>query len=170
MNKNPCKPCKGKGRQAQHRKIRLTIPAGVDTGTRLRVSGEGEGGYLGGPAGDLYVEMRVKDHPKFERRGDDLISELSVPYVQLLLGAELEVHTVMGKAKLEIPKGTDGNGTVKLAGEGLPSLRGSRRGDIYYHINVEFPDKLHKDEEKLLRDIAKARGLDVKKEAGFFKK
>ncbi|MNT64267.1 Chaperone protein DnaJ [compost metagenome] len=134
------------------------------------MSGEGEGGYLGGPAGDLYVEMRVKDHPKFERRGDDLISELSVPYVQLLLGAELEVHTVMGKAKLEIPKGTDGNGTVKLAGEGLPSLRGSRRGDIYYHINIEFPDKLHKDEEKLLRDIAKARGLDVKKEAGFFKK
>jgi molecular chaperone DnaJ len=169
MNKNPCKPCKGKGRVAQHRKIRLTIPPGVDTGTRLRVSGEGEGGYLGGPSGDLYVELRVKDHPQFERRGEDLIGELSVPYVQLLLGAEVEVPTVTGKAKLEIPKGTDGNGTVKLPGEGLPSLRGSRRGDIFFHINVLFPDKMHKDEEKLLREIAKLKGLEVKKE-GFFKK
>lgn len=166
--KNPCKPCKGKGRVAEHRKIRLNIPAGVDTGTRLRVAMEGEGGYMGGPPGDLYVEIRVKPHNHFERRGDDLVAELSVPYVQMLLGAEIEVPTVTGKAKLEVPKGTHNGDNVKLVGEGLPSLRGNRRGDIYFHVEVQFPEKLHKDEEKLLREIAKARGLNVTSEGGFF--
>ncbi|WP_374080447.1 molecular chaperone DnaJ [Bdellovibrio bacteriovorus] len=164
--KNPCKSCKGKGRVSEHRKIRLNIPAGVDTGTRLRVATEGEGGYMGGPPGDLYVEIRVKPHTHFERRGEDLFAELSVPYVQMLLGAEIEVPTVTGKATLEIPKGAHPADNVKLAGEGLPSLRGNRRGDIYFHINVQFPDKLNKDEEKLLRDIAKARGLKVTPEGG----
>ncbi len=164
--KNPCKPCKGKGRKAEHRKIRLNIPAGVDTGTRLRVATEGEGGYMGGPPGDLYVEIRVKPHNLFERREEDLIGELTIPYVQMLLGAEIEVPTVTGKATLEIPKCTQPGESVKLAGEGLPSLRGSRRGDIYFQLNVEFPGKLHKDEEKLLREIAKARGLSVSSEGG----
>lgn len=166
--KNPCKPCKGKGRVSEHRKIRLNIPAGVDTGTRLRVATEGEGGYMGGPPGDLYVEIRVKPHNHFERRGDDLIAELSVPYVQMLLGAEIEVPTVTGKAKLAVPKGTHHGDNVKLSGEGLPSLRGNRRGDIYFTVNVQFPEKLHKDEEKLLREIAKASGLNVGAEGGGF--
>lgn len=166
--KNPCKPCKGKGRVASHRKIRLNIPAGVDTGTRLRVATEGEGGFMGGPAGDLYVEIRVKQHPHFERRGEDLFAELSVPYVQMLLGAEIEVPTVTGKQNLEVPKGTHPGATVKLAGEGLPSLRGSRRGDIYFQVNVQFPEKLNKDEEKFLRDIAKSRNLNVTGESGLF--
>lgn len=170
ITKNPCKGCKGKGRVSQHRKIRLNIPAGVDTGTRLRVAGEGEGGYMGGPAGDLYVEIRVKQHPHFERRGDDLVAELSVPYVQLLLGAEIEVPTVTGHEKMTIPKGTHANESVKLPHQGLPSLKGSRRGDIYFQINVQFPDKLQKEEEKLLREIAKARKLDVAEEGGFFGK
>lgn len=164
--KNPCKPCKGKGRTSKHKKIRLNIPPGVDTGTRLRVATEGEGGYLGGPPGDLYVEIRVKDHPRFERRGEDLFTEISVPYVQMLLGAEIEVPTVTGKAKVEIPKGLPSGGNVKLSHEGLPSLKGTRRGDIYYLVNVEFPDKLHKEEEKALREIAKTLGLDVKAEGG----
>ncbi|MNK07397.1 Chaperone protein DnaJ [compost metagenome] len=166
--KDPCKPCKGKGRVASHRKIRLNIPAGVDTGTRLRVATEGEGGYMGGPAGDLYVEIRVKPHPHFERRGEDLFAELSVPYVQMLLGAEIEVPTVTGKEKLELPKGTHPGAAVKLQGQGLPSLRGSRRGDIYFQVNVQFPEKLNKDEEKLLREIAKSRNLDVAGESGLF--
>ncbi|KYG70085.1 molecular chaperone DnaJ [Bdellovibrio bacteriovorus] len=166
--KNPCKSCKGKGRVAEHRKIRLNIPAGVDTGTRLRVATEGEGGYMGGPPGDLYVEIRVKPHNHFERRGDDLVAELSVPYVQMLLGAEIEVPTVTSKATVEVPKGSHPGDTVKLQGEGLPSLRGNRRGDIYFHINVQLPDKLNKDEEKLLREIAKARGLKVTPEGGGF--
>lgn len=168
--KNPCKSCKGKGRKVEHRKIRLNIPAGVDTGTRLRVATEGEGGYMGGPPGDLYVEIRVKPHNQFERRGEDLIAELSVPYVQMLLGAEIEVQTVTGKATLTIPQGTQSGEAVKLSGEGLPSLRGNRRGDIYYQVHVQFPDKLNKDEEKLLREIAKVRGWAVTAESsgGFF--
>ncbi|UOF02606.1 molecular chaperone DnaJ [Bdellovibrio reynosensis] len=170
--KNPCKSCKGKGRVAEHRKIRLNIPAGVDTGTRLRVATEGEGGYMGGPPGDLFVEIRVKPHPHFERRGDDLFGELSVPYIQMLLGAEIDVPTVTDEVEMDIPKGTQPGDTVKLANEGLPSLRGNRRGDIYFRVNVQFPEKLHKDEEKLLRDIAKARGLKVSPEggSGFFGK
>ncbi|QLY24364.1 molecular chaperone DnaJ [Bdellovibrio sp. KM01] len=159
--KNPCKPCKGKGRTSVHKKIRLNIPPGVDTGTRLRVATEGEGGYMGGQPGDLYVEIRVKPHNKFERRGDDLIGDLSVPYVQMLLGGEVEVPTVTGKATVEIPRGCENGDNVKLAGEGLPSLRGNRRGDIYYHVSVEFPDKLTKEEEKHLREIAKENGLKV---------
>lgn len=168
--KNPCKSCHGKGRVKSHRKIRLSVPPGVDTGTRLRVTGEGEGGYKGGPAGDLYVEIRVRDHEEFERRGDDLFSELSIPYVQMLLGAEIEVPTLKGKHKLEVPRGSHGEDIVKIAGQGLPSLRGNRRGDLYFQLHVELSDKLGKDEERLLRDIAKAQGLDVKPESGFFKK
>ncbi len=166
--KNPCKPCHGQGRVSEHRKIRLNIPAGVDTGTRLRVATEGEGGYMGGPPGDLYVEIRVKDHKNFERQGDDLVSEIEVSYLQMLLGAEIEVPTVTGTESVEIPKGTHHGDTVKLSGQGLPSLRGNRRGDIYYHVNVEFPKKLSKDEEKLLREIAKANKVEVAGEPGFF--
>ncbi len=166
--KNPCKPCHGQGRVSEHRKIRLNIPAGVDTGTRLRVATEGEGGYMGGPPGDLYVEIRVKDHKNFERQGDDLVSEIEVSYLQMLLGAEIEVPTVTGTEKVDIPKGTRNGDTVKLVGQGLPSLRGNRRGDIYYQVNVEFPKKLSKDEEKLLREIAKANKVNVAGEAGFF--
>lgn len=166
--KNPCKSCKGKGRVNEHRKIRLNIPAGVDTGTRLRVATEGEGGYLGGPPGDLFVEIRVKPHNVFERRGEDLFAELTVPYVQMLLGAEIEVPTVVGKTNIEIPKGVQPGESVKLASEGLPSLRGSRRGDIYFQVNVQLPEKISKDEEKLLREIAKTKGLKVSPEGGGF--
>lgn len=168
ITKNPCKPCKGKGRVNEHRKIRLNIPPGVDNGTRLRVATEGEGGYRGGAPGDLYVEIRVKDDRRFERRGEDLFSALEVDYLQMLLGAEIEVPTVTGNSTLEIPKGSQPEDHIKLAGEGLPSLRGNRRGDIYYQVNVLFPEKLNKDEEKLLREIAKAKGLKVSGESGFF--
>ncbi len=169
MVKNPCKPCKGKGRMGEHRKIRLNVPPGVDNGTRLRVTGEGEGGYGGGPTGDLFVEIRVKPHTNFERRGEDLFAELSVPYVQMLLGAEIEVPTVTGSSQLGVSKGTQSGESVKLPGEGLPSLRGNRRGDIYFRVNVQFPDKLQKEEEKLLKEIAKIRGLQVGDEgSGFF--
>jgi molecular chaperone DnaJ len=168
MIKNPCKPCKGKGRVGEHRKIRLNIPAGVDTGTRLRVSGEGEGGYNSGPTGDLYVEIRVKQHNQFERRNEDLFAEISVPYVQMLLGAEIEVPTVTGKAQLNVQRGTNSGESVKLQGEGLPSLKGNRRGDIYFRVNVEFPEKLNKEEEKFLKEIAKTRNLKVSEDGGGF--
>lgn len=168
MIKSPCAKCEGQGRVEKHHKIRINIPPGVDNGTRLRITGEGEGGYMGGPAGDLYVEIRVKDHPHFERQGADLYAELSVPYVQLLLGAEIAVPTVTEDTKLAVPRGTQPEQLVKLGGQGLPSLRGSRRGDIYYRIRAQFPESLSKDEEKLLREIAQHRGLEVASGGGLF--
>jgi molecular chaperone DnaJ len=156
--KKPCKPCRGSGRRSQHRKIRLTIPPGVDNGTRLRVSNEGEGGYQGGQPGDLYVEIRVKNHESFERRGEDLLGEVTLSYLQALLGADIEVPTVTGKAKLTIPKGVQVGETIKLPNEGVPSLRDKRRGDLYFTVHVEFPKKISKEEEKLLREIAQIRG------------
>jgi molecular chaperone DnaJ len=152
--KDPCKKCRGSGRQKQHRKIKINIPAGVDTGTRLRVSGEGEGGYRGGGGGDLFVEIRVKDHEVFERQGDHLIAELEVPYVVLLLGGEIEAPTVVGTKTMDISKGARPGDQIKMSGEGLPSLRGSRRGDIYFNIKAKFPTKVSKEEEELLKSIA----------------
>lgn len=159
--KNHCKPCKGSGRQKQKRKIRMTVPPGVDNGTRLRVSGEGEGGFLGGPAGDLFVEIRVKDDERFERDGEHLFTQFDIPYLQLLLGGEIEIQTVQGQATLKIPAGTIVGQTLKLHGEGLPSLRGSRRGDIHVEIGVEFPKKVSKKEEELLKQLAELQGVQV---------
>lgn len=157
----PCKPCKGRGRVKQHRKIKITIPAGVDTGTRLRVNGEGEGGYMGGAAGDLYVEISVKDDAHFDRDGNDLLTEIRVDYLHLLLGGELEIETVNGTADIEIPKGTQVGDRIRVPGEGVPSLRGNRRGDLFCQVGVDIPTKLTKDEEKLLRDLAKLRGIEI---------
>lgn len=159
--KDPCKACKGKGRAKQKRKIRITVPPGVDTGTRLRVSGEGEGGTLGGPAGDLFVEIAVRPHAKFERDGDDLYAEVDVDYLQLMLGAQIEVPTVTGEILLEIPRGTDSGEILEVPGQGVPNLRGSRRGSMNYKVNVKFPEKLSKDEELALRQIAEKRGVEV---------
>lgn len=157
-----CKPCHGKGRVKAKRKIKVTIPAGVDNGTRLRVAGEGEGGYRGGPAGDLFVEMRIEENEVFEREGDHLFANLDVNYLQFLLGGEETVEALDGDVTVEIPRGSSPGDRIKISGRGVPSLRGSRRGDLYYTINVEFPDKLSEVEEKNLREIAAAKGTKVK--------
>ena len=159
--KDPCKKCRGEGRVQNHRSLKVSIPAGVDTGTRLRVSKEGEGGYNGGPNGDLYVEVRVAEDERFERRDEDLFSILKVSYLQLLLGAELKAETLEGEKKIEIPRGTKPGETVKMAGQGLPSLRGRRRGDIHYQVLVDFPNKINKEEEKLLRQLADLQKISV---------
>lgn len=167
--KNPCKPCRGTGRQKQSRKIRLTIPPGVDTGTRLRVSGEGEGGYRGGPAGDLFVEVSVRDDARFQRDDEDLHGEIEVDYLQAVLGAEIQVDTVTGKKGLVIPRGTTAGDRLKISGEGVPSLRGGRRGDLYYQMSVAFPKHLSKEEENMLRQIAEKRSISVSPEgSGMF--
>ena len=169
--KDHCKVCKGKGRTKQHRKIRMTIPAGVDTGTRLRVANEGEGGYLNGPPGDLYVEVRVADDERFEREENNLFAQVEVDYLFLLLGGEIEVDTVTGKKTLEIPRGAQNDESIKIAGEGIPSLRGSRRGDLYYTLKVQFPEKVSKKEEELLKELAEMRGVSAGGgKSGFFKK
>jgi molecular chaperone DnaJ len=162
MIKDPCSPCKGTGRLKKKRNISVSIPAGVDTGTRLRVSGEGQGGFQGGGEGDLYVEVAVKEDKHFERDGDHLFSNLEVDYLQLLLGGEVEVHTVTETTKVEIPKGTVAGATIKVSGQGVPSLRGARRGDLFFTVGVKFPEKLHKQEEELLKQIAENRGVEVK--------
>jgi len=167
--KKKCKSCHGQGRMKAHRKIRMTIPPGVDSGTRLRVSGEGEGGYRNGPAGDLYVEIRVRNHKVFEREGDHLYSRIEIPYVQALLGAEIEVPVLDGKATLQVPSCTAPGQILTLKGQGLPSLRGSRRGDLHFETVVEFPQKLKDDERELLSKIAEKKGISVKTEKkGFF--
>ncbi|OFZ30210.1 MAG: molecular chaperone DnaJ [Bdellovibrionales bacterium RIFCSPHIGHO2_01_FULL_40_29] len=157
----PCKPCKGQGRVKSARKIKVTIPAGVDNGTRLRISNEGEGGYKGGPNGDLFVEVRVKDHEVFTREEDHLFADLDVPYVQFLLGGEVTSEALDGDVEITIPRGTKPGERIKIAGRGIPSLRGSRRGDLYYTLNVEFPEKLTEDEDKLLRQIAEINQVKV---------
>lgn len=167
--KNKCKSCRGSGRTSKHRKIRVTVPAGVDSGTRLRVSGEGEGGHRGGPAGDLYVEIRVRDHELFERRETDLIGELKVSYLKAILGGDIEVDTVTGRETINVPKGSQVGDLIKLSGHGVPTLRGGRRGDLYFQLNVEIPKKLDSEEEKLLRKIAELRNEKAgSTNSGFF--
>ncbi len=166
--KDPCKKCRGEGRVQAHRSLKVSIPAGVDTGTRLRVTGEGEGGYNGGPGGDLYVEVRVADDERFERRDEDLFSILQVSYLQLLLGAEVTAETLEGEKKIEVPKGTKPGDTLKLSGQGLPSLRGRRRGDIHYQVMVDFPNKISKEEEKLLRQLADLQKISVADASSLF--
>jgi molecular chaperone DnaJ len=159
---NPCKPCRGQGRVKVKKKIKVTIPAGVDNGTRLRVTGEGEGGYRGGPSGDLFVELRINEHDVFEREGDHLFAQLDVNYIQFLLGGEEKVEALDGDVTVEIPRGTKPGERIKIPNRGIPSLRGSRRGDLYYTLNVEFPDKISDVEEKALREIAENQSIKVK--------
>jgi molecular chaperone DnaJ len=167
--RHPCETCHGNGRKRATRKIRLTVPAGVDNGTQLRVTGEGEGGYRGGPAGDLYVEIRVREHKSFSRHDLDLLTEVEVPYTQALLGAEVEIETLDGKEKLTVPPGTTSGDRVRVDKKGIPSLRGGGRGHLYVEVLVEFPKKLKKEEEKLLRELAKLRGDEVlPPKKGFF--
>lgn len=159
--KNKCKSCKGKGRTSKHRKIQVSVPAGVDSGTRLRVSGEGEGGYMGGPPGDLYVEMRVRDNDKFQRQENDLIGELKISYLQALLGADIEVDTLTGKEQVHIPAGIQVGEMIKISEHGIPTLRGGRRGDLYFQIMVSIPKKLDSEEEKMLKKIAELKNEKV---------
>lgn len=171
MIQKPCRSCHGQGRVERHRRIRISIPPGVDSGTRLRVSGEGEGGLMGAPAGDLFVEIRVRPHESFQRHGDDLLTEIFVPYVQLILGAKVMVQTLTGEAELEIPRGTQPERRLKMTGQGLPSLRGQRRGDLHCVIHAAFPEDVTAEEEKALRQIAELRKLKVNDgKSGFFGK
>jgi molecular chaperone DnaJ len=166
--KDPCGTCRGTGRTDVKRKLSINVPAGVDTGTQLRLSGEGEAGSFGGPGGDLYVEIRVRDDRRFERDGQHLHGDLSVSYLQAILGAQIEVDTILGKTKVDVKPGSQSGSEVRLKGEGLPGLRSQPRGDVVYHLDVEIPKKLTKKEEELLREIAKEKGESVGSENGGF--
>ena len=151
--KERCADCRGQGRIERERTIELRIPPGVDTGTRLRVQGEGEPGPNGGPAGDLYVVLEVKEHKFFERRGADLYCTVPLSMAQATLGTELQVPGLNGEETLKIPEGTQGGAVFRLKGKGLPDPHGGGRGDLYFHVRVLTPTKLTREQRKLMEQL-----------------
>jgi molecular chaperone DnaJ len=151
--KERCAECHGQGRMERERTIELRIPPGVDTGTRLRVQGEGEPGPNGGPAGDLYVVLEVKEHKFFERRGADLYCTVPLSMAQATLGMELQVPGLNGEETLKIPEGTQSGAVFRLKGKGLPDPHGGGRGDLYFHVRVLTPTKLTREQRKLMEQL-----------------
>jgi molecular chaperone DnaJ len=151
--KERCPDCRGLGRMERERTIELRIPPGVDTGTRLRVGGEGEPGPNGGPAGDLYVVLDVKEHPFFERRGADLYCTIPLSMAQAALGTELPVPGLAGEERLKIPEGTQSDAVFRVKGKGLADPRGGGKGDLYYHVRVLTPTKLTREQRKLVEQL-----------------
>ncbi len=160
--KDPCGSCHGKGVSKKQKTLQVDIPEGVDSGVKLRISGEGNAGELGGPAGDLYVFITVKDHPHFKREGDDITIEVHLPYTQLILGTEIEVPILGGKANLKIPAGTQTNTKFRLKGKGISHLQHFGHGDQYVIIRAELPTKVSGKEKELIEELAKLR-KDAKK-------
>lgn len=156
-----CGECRGAGRIEALQSIRVKVPAGIDEGTRLRITGEGEAGIAGGPPGDLFVVIAVKPHPFFQREGQDLHCEVPIAFVRAALGGEVEVPTLEGKVALRIPEGTQSGKVMRLRGKGLPSLRSSARGDQLVHVFVEVPTKLTKGQRELLEQFAEESGDEV---------
>jgi molecular chaperone DnaJ len=148
-----CPDCRGQGRLERERTIDLRVPPGVDTGTRLRVAGEGEPGPNGGPAGDLYVILEVKEHAFFERRGADLYCTIPVSVVQAALGTDLQVPGLNSEEKLKIPEGTQSGAVFRVKGKGMPDPRGGGKGDLYYHVRVMTPVKLTREQKKLVEQL-----------------
>jgi molecular chaperone DnaJ len=148
-----CPECRGQGRFEREKLIELRIPPGVDTGTRLRVAGEGEPGPNGGPAGDLYVVLEVKEHPFFERRGADLYCTIPISIAQATLGTELQVPGLNGEERLKLPEGTQSGAVFRIKGKGLADPRGGGKGDLYYHLRVLTPTKLTREQRKLIEQL-----------------
>jgi molecular chaperone DnaJ len=153
INRYPCKACSGAGRQNKERLLKVTIPAGVEDGNQLRLSGEGEGGQLGGPAGDLYVVIHVRAHDVFVREGPHLLCELPITFPQAALGDTVEVPVLKGKAELTVPPGTQPGQRLVLKGKGMPHLRGRGRGDLFYEVVVEVPTRLSARQRELLEEF-----------------
>lgn len=155
---SPCPDCRGQGRRNETRSLSVNVPAGVDDGTTLRVAGGGGAALRGGPAGDLYVHLRVANDPRFDRSGNDLVATVHVSAAQAALGTTLQVETLDGSSDIEVPAGTQSGKIVRLGGLGVPRLRSRGRGDLLVHIVVDTPTKLSKEEEELLRQFAELRG------------
>ena len=155
---DPCPDCRGTGKKDAAKTIELKIPAGVETGSRLRLRGEGEAGDFGGPNGDLYVFITVKSHEFFERRGNDIYCRIPISFVQAALGAKIEARTLQGKEKIKIPKGTQSGHTFRLKGMGIPRLGEYGRGDQIIETLVVVPTNLNKKQEALLREFAELSG------------
>lgn len=172
-----CSECAGDGRVRARRTIEVKIPAGVETGNRIQLAGQGEVGPGGGPAGDLYVEIIVAEHEFLVREGDDLHLSVSIPMTGAALGTSVKVETLDGEIELDIKAGTQSGYVIPIKGKGMTRLRGGGRGELFAHISVEIPTKLSKRQEELLREFATERGdsaesSQVKKssEGGIFAK
>ncbi len=155
---NPCKTCRGTGKIRVKKSMQIKVPPGVETGSRLRLRGEGEEGTFGGPRGDLYVFIYIEPHDIFERDGNDIICRISIPMSMAVLGGQIDVPTLKGKERMKIPENTPHGKVFKLKGKGIAHLRGFGRGDQLVQVWVEIPTGLSREEEKLLKKFARLRG------------
>ncbi len=168
---SPCKECKGQGRIRHNHSLVVKIPAGVDNGQQIRLTGEGEAGPKGGPAGNLYVVLDVKMHREFKREGSDVFYDLPISFAQAALGDEVEVPTIDGQERLTIPAGTQTGKTFRLREKGIPYLRGMGRGDQYVAVHLRTPTQLSARERQIFEDLAKLDEHQIKpNERGFFDK
>ena len=170
--KNPCRTCGGAGRLEKDRALSVNIPAGVETGTRIRLSGEGEAGMRGGPTGDLYIFIEVADHALFQRDGMDLFCRVPVSMVSAALGGEIEVPTIDGgRSRVRVPEGSQSGRQMRLRSKGMPALRGPGEGDMYIELQVETPVKLTGEQKELLRQFEESCAKSNNPNAsGFFDK
>ncbi|MFB3923578.1 MAG: molecular chaperone DnaJ [Terriglobia bacterium] len=157
-----CPDCKGEGRVRKEKILGLRIPAGVDDGTRLRISGEGEAGYQGGSPGDLYVVLKVREHPYFLRQGSELYCTIPISITQAALGAEIKVPTLRGQERLRIPEGTQSGSVFRLRGKGFPSVDGRGPGDLFVNVHVVVPKNLNREQRRMLETLEHAVRIDNK--------
>jgi len=159
--KDPCDTCKGAGRVEREKQMEVKIPAGVETGSRLRVSGEGESGTQGGAPGDLYVVIHVAEHDQFERQGSNLYEAVPITFAQAALGADIMVKTLDGDEKLKIPTGTQTGTVFRLRGKGMPALGGRGKGDLFVSVTVMTPTSLTREQRRLLEQLAEVESKDL---------
>lgn len=169
--RDPCRKCAGSGRMRREKSLLVNIPAGVEEGTRIRLAGEGEAGFRGGPDGDLYIFLSVRQHPFFQREGPNLLCQVPIPFVSATLGGAIEVPTIDGgKVKVTIPEGTQSGHQFRLKSKGMSQMRGAGRGDMYIEVTVETPVQLSKKQKDILREFEKSGGHVSPQSEGFFSK
>ncbi|MBA2339230.1 MAG: molecular chaperone DnaJ [Pyrinomonadaceae bacterium] len=164
ITKTPCETCKGAGRVERERTMEVKIPAGVETGSRLRITGEGEAGTQGGPAGDLYVVINVGEHDRFERQGSNLYASVPVTFAQAALGSEITVETLDNNQQVKIPAGTQTGTVFRLKNHGMPLLGGRGRGDLFVSVTVITPTTLTREQRRILEQLAEIEDKDVQDE------
>jgi len=170
VSRDPCVHCAGKGRSEREVSLNVTVPAGVDSGMRLRLAGEGEGGALGGPPGDLFVVMAIAEHDLFERDGVDLHLELPVSAYQAMLGTTVAMNTILGEEReVEVAAGAQPGEVIRLSGSGMPHVNGRRRGDLHVHLRVVVPKRVSAEQRHLIEEAAAlGGGLEPEMDRGFF--
>ena len=161
LNPHPCAECAGDGRVRTRSSLSVQIPPGVEAGTRIQMTGQGEVGPGGGPAGDLYIELIEIPHPVFQRRGDQLHATMSLPMTAAALGATLELATLDGAAPIHVKAGTQSGATITLRGQGMPRLRSSGRGDLVVHLEILTPTSMDAAQQDLIRQLAVLRGEEA---------